>query len=340
MKIPHREFHRLSKGQRWRQSRCIGPTPSVSPPRGVRRAFTPRARQRPSTIRFGSHSRTKVHLFGGVDSQVVAGGAAAFMATFERQQPGAEGAEAAEARVLDDNLHPDDDGGGMIRLMISSTCTCPPNVGADVQRLVGPDEALPIQPTMLSDASPDVVAMFEHQPHPGAEARNSDIGAGTASPGMSVAMSTPVPQRMVGPDEAIGIDPAMMSNVGPDMLLFAPEAAAAAQAAEERRLAQGFAANGSLGGPFSSQRPPPGQRFAGYMKGCTGVVWAVAGPTAAVLNRVMFEILPAGDVDGMQRLLEHGVARATSTSFWDHFSRISQLACVPRARRELHSTCR
>ena len=35
----------------------------------------------------------------------------------------------------------------------------------------------------------------------------------------------------------------------------------------------GYTAEGKLGGSFSASNPPPGKAFAGYAKGCTGIVW-------------------------------------------------------------------
>ena len=139
--------------------------------------------------------------------------------------------------------------------------------------------------------------MLEQQPDPEA-CEDSDDGAGTMIPTEQRMIDTSVP-----PPSLIGLE-ILMSNVGPDILGSDPGFAAGAALAAAERLAQGFAADGSVGGPFSEQSPPPGQRFDGYLKGNTGVVWAVAGPSASVLNRVMFEILPAGDVGAMKRLLD------------------------------------
>ena len=141
--------------------------------------------------------------------------------------------------------------------------------------------------------------MLEQQPEPEA-CEDSDDGAGIMIPAEQRMVDTSVP-----PDSLIGVA-YMMSNVGPDILGSDPGFAAGASLAAAERLAQGFAADGSVGGPFSEQSPPPGLRVAGYLKGNTGVVWAVAGPSASVLNRVMFEILPAGDVGAMKRLLDSG----------------------------------
>lgn len=112
-------------------------------------------------------------------------------------------------------------------------------------------------------------------------------------------------QRMLEADDALLFDPKFMSNVCPDMADFPGFAAAAAKGAAER-LAQGFSADGSPGGAFSESAPPPGLRFGGYLKGYSGIVWKPSGPSATVLNHVMFEILPGGDADGMRALLESG----------------------------------
>jgi len=64
-----------------------------------------------------------------------------------------------------------------------------------------------------------------------------------------------------------------MSNVGPNVLLASPGFGAAAAQGVASRLAAGFAADGSVGGPFSKTSPPPRMKFGGYLKGCTGVVW-------------------------------------------------------------------
>ena len=118
-------------------------------------------------------------------------------------------------------------------------------------------------------------------------------------------------QRMVSsfevPPEIDFDDAMMMSNVGPDVLLASPGFAAAAAQGAASRLAAGFAADGSVGGPFSQTSPPPGLQFGGYLKGCTGVVWepvAAAAASTSALNRVFFEILPSGDVDALRSQLE------------------------------------
>lgn len=64
------------------------------------------------------------------------------------------------------------------------------------------------------------------------------------------------------------VEPA--SNVGPG---YGDEFMKAAQLGAEARLARGFDAQGNIGGEFSSDCPPPGFRFKGYHKGCTGIVW-------------------------------------------------------------------
>jgi hypothetical protein len=69
------------------------------------------------------------------------------------------------------------------------------------------------------------------------------------------------------------LDPATMSNVGPEMVLAVPGFAEAAAQGAAGRLAQGFAADGSLGGPFSEHQPPEGKEFGGFLKGHTGIVW-------------------------------------------------------------------
>ena len=156
-------------------------------------------------------------------------------------------------------------------------------------------------PLAAAGPSAEVMAMFEQRFRDTEDSSDDD---------------TNEPQRMVsGADVPLFIDPPallMMSNVGPDIMpgimssTAGGFAAAAAQGAAER-LAHGFAADGAVGGPFSEQSPPPGRQFGGYLKGNTGIVWkAAAGPSATVLNRVMFEILPRGDVEGMKRLLQSG----------------------------------
>ena len=76
--------------------------------------------------------------------------------------------------------------------------------------------------------------------------------------------------------------------------------------------------DGSLGGPYSKQSPPQGMRFAGYHEGATGCVWepaaAAAAETrplpqqssAAVLNRLFSQLLPAGDEAGVSALVDAG----------------------------------
>jgi hypothetical protein len=68
----------------------------------------------------------------------------------------------------------------------------------------------------------------------------------------------------------------MTSNIGPAAGLDFQS-----NAAQERdeRIAAGYAANGTVGGPFSREVPPPGMQFAGYNKGATGIVWKPAATT-------------------------------------------------------------
>ena len=66
-------------------------------------------------------------------------------------------------------------------------------------------------------------------------------------------------------------EPVAMSNIDPASLT--PEFAQAAAQGAADRLAQGFAADGSLGGPFSEHHPPEGKEFGGFLKGNTGIVW-------------------------------------------------------------------
>lgn len=68
------------------------------------------------------------------------------------------------------------------------------------------------------------------------------------------------------------IDPTM-SNITPGVISAMPGFAEAAAQGAADRLAQGFAADGSLGGPFSENNPPEGRVFGGYLKGNTGIVW-------------------------------------------------------------------
>ena len=64
-------------------------------------------------------------------------------------------------------------------------------------------------------------------------------------------------------------EPVAMSNIAS----LTPEFAQAAAQGAADRLAQGFAADGSLGGPFSEHQPPEGKEFGGFLKGNTGIVW-------------------------------------------------------------------
>ena len=64
-----------------------------------------------------------------------------------------------------------------------------------------------------------------------------------------------------------------LSNISPDMMGAMPGFVEAAAQGAAHRLSQGFAADGSLGGPFSEHNPPEGKVFAGFLKGYTGIVW-------------------------------------------------------------------
>eukprot|EP00933_Yihiella_yeosuensis_P050627 TRINITY_DN48419_c0_g1_i1.p2 TRINITY_DN48419_c0_g1~~TRINITY_DN48419_c0_g1_i1.p2 ORF type:complete len:102 (-),score=17.71 TRINITY_DN48419_c0_g1_i1:390-695(-) len=48
---------------------------------------------------------------------------------------------------------------------------------------------------------------------------------------------------------------------------------AAIQAGDASRLAQGYNADGKLGGQFSKENPPPGKTFSAYKLGFTGILW-------------------------------------------------------------------
>jgi hypothetical protein len=66
---------------------------------------------------------------------------------------------------------------------------------------------------------------------------------------------------------------ALRSNIGPGV--DAGFLSSAAQQQEER-IAAGYAADGTAGGAFSRENPPPGMQFAGYKKGATGIQWRPA----------------------------------------------------------------
>jgi len=59
-----------------------------------------------------------------------------------------------------------------------------------------------------------------------------------------------------------------------------------AQAAALARVARGYDADGAIDGPFSRSNPPPGKRFGGYLKGCTGVAWRSSEPPPRALGAV------------------------------------------------------
>ena len=65
------------------------------------------------------------------------------------------------------------------------------------------------------------------------------------------------------------------SNVMPGDLN--EENLAIAAAATELRIAKGYDACGTLGGPYSESSPPAGKTFGGYHKGATRIVWQSAG---------------------------------------------------------------
>ena len=79
------------------------------------------------------------------------------------------------------------------------------------------------------------------------------------------------------PEEAVfDIEICQMSNTGfdetdADFLAQANEAA-------RRRLAEGYNTDGTLGGPYTEDSPPPGKVCGGFLKGNIGVIWKETPP--------------------------------------------------------------
>ena len=99
------------------------------------------------------------------------------------------------------------------------------------------------------------------------------------SSGVTSAQPDRAPDGVEGRKNSHGSEPVfsldeMMphSNIGPHFGLGEEFFATARAAADERRRG-GFSADGKPGGEFSEENPPEGKEFAGYLKGCTGIVW-------------------------------------------------------------------
>ena len=85
----------------------------------------------------------------------------------------------------------------------------------------------------------------------------------------------------------------LTSNIGPAAGL---EFLSNAAHQRDERIAAGYAADGTVGGPFSREVPPPGMQFAGYNKGATRIVWKPAAITGSESTQTSesHSISPAG----------------------------------------------
>lgn len=87
---------------------------------------------------------------------------------------------------------------------------------------------------------------------------------------------------------------ALTSNVGLGVD-FDREFMFGASQQQEQRIAAGYAADGTVGGPFSRENPPPGMQFAGYKKGATGIQWKPIAAQGSVQAPESHGTAPAKD---------------------------------------------
>lgn len=93
-------------------------------------------------------------------------------------------------------------------------------------------------------------------------------------------------------------DLVMTSNIGPGVdLQFLCDAAHQ----RDERVAAGYAADGTVGGPYSRDDPPPGMQFAGYNKGATRIVWEQASSTESAHEPEPYIASPAVQTLASQR---------------------------------------